>query len=67
MADNITSMINQISDPATRQAVQGLFNHMKSVFDSHTHNADGSQGAAYYTSTPRTNAETVSAGTALKF
>lgn len=34
------------------------------AYNTHTHNGDGSQAGAYYTSPPRTNAATVTAGTA---
>lgn len=37
---------------------------LKALYDAHTHNADGAQVGAYYTSTPRTNAAGVTAGTA---
>jgi len=37
---------------------------IKAQFDSHTHNADGSQAGSYFTSPPRTDAATVTAGTA---
>ena len=67
MADSITGMINDISDPATRRAVQGIYEALKATFDNHTHNADGAQVGAYYTSKPRSDAETVSAGTASQF
>ena len=40
-----------------------LTSELKSDFDAHTHNADGSQAGAYFTSIPKTDAATVSAGT----
>lgn len=36
---------------------------LKALYEGHTHNADGAQAGSYYTSTPRSNAEGVTAGT----
>lgn len=62
MSSYIDSLINDISDPQTRRAVKAMYDEMASVINNHTHNADGSEAGSYYTSKPRTNAETVSAG-----
>ena len=35
---------------------------IKTMYDAHTHNADGAQGGAYFTSPPRTDSATVTAG-----
>jgi len=40
-----------------------LTSELKSDFDAHTHNADGAQAGSYFTSIPKTDAATVSAGT----
>ncbi len=37
---------------------------IKTIFDAHTHNADGSESGSYFTSKPRSDAEGVSAGSA---
>ena len=41
-----------------------VLNQFASVYNVHTHNADGSELGAYFTSPPRTDAATVTAGTA---
>jgi len=64
---NITNLINQINDPAAKHAMQLIYDELKDKFDNHTHNADGSQVGSYYTSKPRSDAETVTAGTAQTF
>lgn len=70
----VAQYINNVSDPATRQALQGIFDLLqadlaanKAKFDAHTHAADGAQVGAYFSSPPRTNAATVTAGTASTF
>jgi hypothetical protein len=60
---NIYNLINQISDPAAREAIKLIYEDHKTVFEGHTHNADGSETGSYFTSPPRTDAATVSAGT----
>lgn len=40
---------------------------IKVIFDAHTHNGDGAQAGSYYTSPPRSNAATVTSGTASAF
>jgi|GEM_PF-4826526 len=71
MADKISTFLNHIPDPATRDAVRKITNILvadikanNTKFDNHTHAADGSQGGAYNTSTPQSDAATVNAGTA---
>lgn len=49
---------------ADLDALTALVNDLKAKFNAHTHNADGSQAASYFTSPPRTDAATVTAGTA---
>lgn len=66
MSSYIDSLINDISDPQTRRAVKAMYDEMASVINNHTHNADGSESGSYFTSKPRSDAETVSAGTAAK-
>jgi hypothetical protein len=46
------------------QALEDKLNALITAFNAHTHNGDGSQAGAYYTSPPRTNAATVTAGAA---
>lgn len=41
-----------------------LLQEIKDEFEAHTHNADGGQLESYFTSPPRTDAATVTAGTA---
>lgn len=65
--NNMHNLINQISDRKTREAMRDLYSELKTAFDSHTHNADGAQAGSYYTSPPRSNTATVSAGTAVTF
>lgn len=84
MATNLNQHINSIPDAATRQAVRGLvqdlleeiktlgdrLNSNVTLMNVHTHAGDGAQAGAYFTSPPRTNAATVTAGavsTALTF
>lgn len=64
MSSKIDSMINDIPDPKTRRAMKAMYDEMASVINNHTHNADGGQAGSYFTSKPRADAETVSAGTA---
>lgn len=71
MATNLNQHINSIADPTTRQAVRGIVQDLLAeiaalgaVYNSHTHNGDGAQAGSYYTSPPRSNAATVTAGTA---
>jgi hypothetical protein len=45
-------------------ALETKLNALITAFNAHTHNGDGAQAGAYYTSPPRTNAATVTAGTA---
>lgn len=66
--------LNNIRDQQTRAAVQGVFELLKAdldankaAFDAHTHNGDGAQVGAYYTSPPRSNTATVTAGAASTF
>jgi hypothetical protein len=49
---------------ADLDALTALVNDLKAKFNAHTHNGDGAQAGAYYTSPPRSNAATVTAGTA---
>lgn len=51
-------LINQV------QALEDKINALITAFNAHTHNGDGAQAGAYYTSPPRTNAATVTAGSA---
>lgn len=63
----IAHYINQIQDPAAQKALQLLFEELTDAFDAHTHNADGAQVGSYFTSPPRSDTATVTAGTALTF
>lgn len=58
---NLTDQLALIK--ADLDALTALANDLKAKFDAHTHNADGAQAGAYYTSPPRTNTATVTAGT----
>ena len=71
---NVVDHINQVTDPHTKRALQAMFAELvavlddhKAQFDAHTHNGDGAQAGSYYTSPPRTNVATVTAGTARTF
>jgi len=55
LISELMQMVNELSDSVT---------DIKTIFDAHTHNGDGAQAGAYYTSPPRSNAATVTAGTA---
>lgn len=46
------------------QALEDKINALITAFNAHTHNADGAQTGAYFTSPPRSDAATVTAGTA---
>jgi len=48
----------------TVNEIINFLNEVKTDFEAHTHNADGSESGSYYTSTPRTDAATVDLGTA---
>lgn len=68
---DITREINQVTDPQTRKALQALFDALNTdvsaivtAFNAHTHNGDGAQAGSYFTSPPRSDAATVTAGTA---
>ena len=41
-----------------------LLTEIKTDFEAHTHNGDGSETGSYFTSPPRTDAATVTAGSA---
>jgi len=43
--------------------IKNDLDEIKTQFDAHTHNADGGQAGSYFTSPPRTDAATVTAGT----
>lgn len=45
-------------------ALRTLANELKADFNNHCHNADGAQAGSYFTSRPRSDASTVTAGTA---
>jgi predicted mannosyl-3-phosphoglycerate phosphatase (HAD superfamily) len=49
---------------AQLDAIKADLDALAAAFNAHTHNGDGAQAGAYYTSPPRTNAATVVAGTA---
>lgn len=65
--NNIDNLLNQVADRKTREALRLIYAELKTAFDSHTHNADGAQAGSYYTSPPRSDTATVSAGTAVTF
>ena len=72
MATNLNQHINNIPDPATRQAVRGIVQEFlaelsafSTAFNAHTHNGNGAQAGSYFTSPPRSDTATVTAGTAL--
>lgn len=60
--NEIKADFNLLRTDATNLAT--LANEVKADFNAHTHNADGAQVGSYYTSPPRTNAATVTLGTA---
>jgi len=75
MADaaKITYLINQVNDPATRNALHKVFGDLKTdldnnkdVFDTHTHNHYGN-GAEENTSQPQSDAEAYTPSTAVSF
>ena len=49
---------------AKYNAAVTLINEIKADFNAHTHNADGAQAGSYFTSPPRSDAATVTLGTA---
>lgn len=55
MVEEMMEMINELADSVA---------DIKTIFDAHTHNADGSEAGAYFTSPPRSDAADVTAGTA---
>ena len=70
----IAQHINNVRDPATRQALQAIWQALrtdlaanKTKFDTHTHAADGAQASTYNVSKPQSEAETISQGTAVTF
>lgn len=81
MPVDVTNELNTIRDTHTRKAMQAIIDALradineiatdladhKTIFDAHTHNADGAQAGSYYTSPPRSNTATVSAGSATAF
>lgn len=64
---NLSNVLNQVADRKTREAMRILYDELKLAFDAHTHAADGGQAGTYYTSPPRSNTATLSAGTAVTF
>lgn len=56
------SMVEELWEMA--HEIITLLEEIKLDFEAHTHNADGAQAGSYFTSPPRTNAATVTAGTA---
>lgn len=44
-----------------------MLTEIKTDFEAHTHNADGSEAGSYFTSPPRTDTADVTAGTASTF
>ena len=72
MATNLNQHINSIADPTTRQAIRGIVQDLlaelsafATAFNAHTHNGNGAQAGSYFTSPPRSDAATVTAGSAL--
>jgi len=57
-SDLIRKILEELAD------VKKTLDEIKTQFDEHTHNADGSQAGSYFTSPPRTDAATVTGGTA---
>jgi len=55
IAEEAWQMLNEIVDWITE---------IDADFEAHTHNADGAQAGSYFTSPPRTDAATVTLGTA---
>lgn len=69
----VNYLINQVNDPATRDALRKIFNDLmadletnKTAFDEHTHNHYGN-GAEENTSTPQSDVEAYTAATAVSF
>ena len=58
---SITALINELRDD--HAVTKTLIDEIIVDFEAHTHNADGSEVAAYFTSVPKTDAADVTAGT----
>jgi len=58
MLEELWEVVNELVDTVAS---------MKTLFDAHTHNGDGAQAGSYFTSPPRSDAATVTAGTASAF
>lgn len=61
--DALTALTNDLK--AKYNAAVTLINELKADFNIHTHNGDGAQAGSYFTSPPRSDAATVTLGTAL--
>lgn len=55
LVQELMEMVNELAVSIT---------DIKTIFDAHTHNADGSEAGSYYTSPPRSDAADVTAGSA---
>ena len=55
LVQELMEMINELSVSIA---------NVKTMYDAHTHNADGSEAGSYFTSPPRTDAADVTAGSA---
>lgn len=71
---NVDSVINEVSDPATRRALHAVFSTLsddmasnKATFDGHTHADDNGLTGVHNTSTPQSDAEDTSENTATSF
>ena len=60
--DAVVTLVNELRDD--HATFKTVVDDLKAAFNTHTHNADGSQAGSYFTSPPRTDAAVVTAGTA---
>lgn len=60
--DAIAALVNELRDD--HATFKTVVDDLKTAFNAHTHNADGGQAGSYFTSPPRTDAATVTLGTA---
>lgn len=63
MAQTVTVVDDSPSE--VQAALVLAVNELITQFELHTHNADGSEAGSYFTSPPRSDTATVTAGTAI--
>lgn len=61
LVEELWQITNELIDSIAAVAVDWAA--MKVIFDAHTHNGDGSESGSYFTSPPRSDSATVTAGT----